>query len=75
MFRPNGSKETGTHPHPAHLWRWDGPELRWGPLPIMGGDNEYVWKDVVGLSDSEYRDLANGGHLSCDYLDAEGNPL
>jgi crotonobetainyl-CoA:carnitine CoA-transferase CaiB-like acyl-CoA transferase len=75
MFRENGNDEVGLHPHPAHLWRWDGPDLAWGPLPVLGGDNELVFKQWVGLSDDEYADLADGGHLSLDYLDPEGNPM
>ncbi|MDH4146002.1 MAG: CoA transferase, partial [Acidimicrobiia bacterium] len=31
FFRPNGHDELGTWEFPGHLWRWDGPELAWGP--------------------------------------------
>jgi crotonobetainyl-CoA:carnitine CoA-transferase CaiB-like acyl-CoA transferase len=75
MFAPNGNEELGTHPYPGHLWSWDGPDLAWGPLPVLGGDNDAVLKGEAGLSDEEYADLAADGHLSLDYLDAEGNPL
>ena len=75
MFRPNGSADTGTHLHPTHLWRWDGPDLRWDRLPVLGGDNREVLMDIAGLTADEYQDLDDGGHLSLDYLDAEGNPL
>lgn len=75
MFRQNGNDEIGHHRYPTHLWHWDGPELAWGSLPVMGGDNELVFKDWLGLSDEEYADLAEGGHLSRDYLDNEGNSL
>ena len=36
-FRENGSADLGRHRFPGHLWRWDGPELRWGPLSPDGG--------------------------------------
>ncbi len=75
LFRPNGSVETGEYTHPAHLWRWDGPELAWGPLPIMGGDNEAVWQELVGLSAEEYGELDAEGHLSLDYRGPDGQPL
>ncbi|MEM7272331.1 MAG: CoA transferase [Actinomycetota bacterium] len=74
MFRPNGSDETGSHPYPAHLWRWDGPDMAWGPLPVLGGDNEAVLKGIAGLTDEEYTDLDEGGHLQVDYVDPEGKP-
>jgi crotonobetainyl-CoA:carnitine CoA-transferase CaiB-like acyl-CoA transferase len=75
MFRPNGNPDTGQHLHPTHLWRWDGPPLRWGPLPVLGGDNEAVLTDVVGLSDDEIALLAAEGQLSLDYLGPDGQPL
>lgn len=75
MFHENGNDELGTHLYPGHLWHWDGPDLAWGPIPVLGGDNEAVLKGLLGLSDEEYDDLASDGHLSRDYLDAEGNSL
>ncbi len=75
MFRRNGNDEIGHHRYATHLWRWDGPDLAWGPLPVMGGDNEMVFKDWLGLSDDEYQDMSDGGHFSPDYLDPEGNSL
>ncbi|MEM9654063.1 MAG: CoA transferase [Actinomycetota bacterium] len=73
MFRPNGNTETGSHLHAAHVWQWDGPALRWDPLPVLGGDNEAVLKGIAGLTDAEYDDLKEAGHISLDYLDADGN--
>ncbi|MEL7209283.1 MAG: CoA transferase, partial [Actinomycetota bacterium] len=67
LFRPNGSPETGQYLHATHLWRWDGPELAWGPLPVLGGDNEAVWRRIAGLSPDEYAELEADGHLSLDY--------
>lgn len=75
MFRENESPDTGRHQYPNHIWRWDGPELAWGPLPVLGGDNEAVFTDLVGLSESEYQALADDGHLSLDYLGPDGTPL
>ncbi len=75
MFAETGNAELGTHTYPTHLWHWDGPELAWAELPVMGGDNEAILKGVAGLSDAEYEALAADGHLSLDYLDPEGNPL
>ncbi|MEM7337570.1 MAG: CoA transferase [Actinomycetota bacterium] len=75
MFRPNGSSDTGTHLHPTHVWRWDGPDLRWDPLPVMGGHNEAVYRDLLGLSAEEYQALDEEGHLSLDYRGPDGTPL
>ena len=75
FFRENTSPEAGTHAYPGHLWHWTGPELRWGPLSAMGNDNDYVYREVLGMTDEEYAALDAEGHLSLDYVDAEGNSL
>ncbi len=75
FFRPNGNDELGTHVYAGHCWRWDGPPLRWAPLPTMGGDNEAVYRGVYGMSEDDYAALAADGHLSGDYLSPAGTPL
>ncbi|MHB1912358.1 MAG: CaiB/BaiF CoA-transferase family protein, partial [Acidimicrobiales bacterium] len=75
LFRTNGSSELGEHEYPAHLFRWDGPDLGWGPIPVMGEHNEEVFRGLVGLSEQEYAALAEDGHFSGDYLGPDGAPL
>lgn len=75
MFAETGNDEVGTHPYPTHLWHWDGPDLAWGKLPVLGGDNEAVLKGSLGLSDAEYEALEADGHLSRDYLGPDGASL
>jgi crotonobetainyl-CoA:carnitine CoA-transferase CaiB-like acyl-CoA transferase len=75
MFRVNGNDEIGRHEYPTHAWRWDGPDLAWKDLPVLGGDNEAVWKGVVGLTDDDYAALVADGHISRDYLAPDGSSL
>jgi crotonobetainyl-CoA:carnitine CoA-transferase CaiB-like acyl-CoA transferase len=75
FFRENHGDEVGTHEYPAHFWHWDGPPMRWGPIPAMGYDNDYVYREVLGMDDGEYEKLAAEGHLSLDYLGPDGKPL
>jgi len=75
MFRPNGSEELGTHEYAAHVWHWDGPPLAWGSIPMLGEHNDEVFRDLVGLDDTEMAALDADGQLSRDYLDGDGNPL
>lgn len=75
MFRSNSCPDTGHHTYPGHLWRWDGPDLKWGPLPVLGGDNEDVLHRVAGLSQAEIEKLRQERHLSLDFLDPNGNPV
>jgi crotonobetainyl-CoA:carnitine CoA-transferase CaiB-like acyl-CoA transferase len=73
-FRLNGSEDVPPTPFPDHLFRWDGPPLRWGPLCRLGTENERVFREVVGLSDPELDALRAEGHLSTAYLKADGTP-
>jgi crotonobetainyl-CoA:carnitine CoA-transferase CaiB-like acyl-CoA transferase len=75
FFRRNGSEDLGEHEYPGHLWHWDGPPLRWGPISRLGVDNEYVYRKVLGLDDAEWQALADEGHLSLDFVDESGHPL
>ncbi len=75
MFRPNGSIDTGTHEYPTHVWHWDGPDLRWDSLPILGGDNAEIFRNLCGYSDDEYGRLDADGNLSESYFGPDGNPL
>lgn len=75
FFRTNSSTEVPPTLMPNHLWRWDGPPLQWGPFNRLGDHNEYVFKEVLGMDETEYAALEADGHLSLDYLDADGNSL
>jgi crotonobetainyl-CoA:carnitine CoA-transferase CaiB-like acyl-CoA transferase len=77
FFRPLHSPHTGEHLYPAHAVRWTGPPLRWERgAPGLGDDNEYVYKDILKLTDAEYDDLQREGvHISQDFLDSDGHPL
>jgi crotonobetainyl-CoA:carnitine CoA-transferase CaiB-like acyl-CoA transferase len=74
-LRENGSIEVPPTLVPDHLWRWDGPPLRWGPFNRLGDANEEVFRGILGLDDAEYRALEADGHLSLDYLAPDGTPL
>ncbi|GAA0998101.1 hypothetical protein GCM10009555_096810 [Acrocarpospora macrocephala] len=76
FFRPMSSPHTGEHEYPAHAVRWSGPPFRWERAsPGLGEDNDYLYKEVLQVTDEEYERLRREGHLSEDYLDAEGRPL
>ncbi len=74
FFRPNGSADVPLVDFPGHLWRWDGPALAWGPTSRLGVDNEYVFREFGGFSEEEFAALDADGHLSLDYLQADGTP-
>ncbi|WP_419842114.1 CaiB/BaiF CoA transferase family protein [Candidatus Poriferisodalis sp.] len=74
-FRQNGSVEQGWHSFPGRQWRWDGPEMPWRPIGLLGDANEYVYRDVLGLDDGEWQALCDEGHITRDYLHPDGTPM
>ena len=74
-FRQNGSTEQGWHSFPGRQWRWDGPEMPWRPIGILGDANEYVFRQILGLDDAEWQALRDEGHITRDYLHPDGTPL
>ncbi|MCP5029049.1 MAG: CoA transferase [Actinomycetia bacterium] len=75
FFRKNSSPDVPPALFPGHLWRWDGPDLQWGQLNMMGADNDEIYRGLLGLSDDDMAALDAERHLSLDYLDIDGNPL
>jgi crotonobetainyl-CoA:carnitine CoA-transferase CaiB-like acyl-CoA transferase len=75
FFRENGSEDLPSQEFPGHLWRWDGPPLRWDPINRLGADNDDVLRDVAGLDDGELAALQASGQLRLDYVDGDGSPL
>ena len=75
FFRPNSSVDVPESKFSGHLWRWDGPDLTWGPLNVMGADNDYVYRDVLDLTDDEMAQLEADGHLGDGYRGPDGSPL
>jgi benzylsuccinate CoA-transferase BbsF subunit/naphthyl-2-methylsuccinate CoA transferase subunit len=64
-FQVRSHPVVGTHAYPGHPWRADGIELVWGrPVPAFGEDNEYVYKHLLGYTESEYQQLLDSGLVS-----------
>lgn len=54
FFEVVNHREAGTHRYPGMLWKMSGTPLsiRKAP-PCLGEHNDYVFKDVIGMSDDE----------------------
>lgn len=74
-FRQNGSVEQGWHSFPGRQWRWDGPEMPWRPIGILGDANEYAYRELLGLDDAEWQALCDEGHITRDYLNPDGTSM
>ena len=61
--------ECGTHRYPGMPWRMSNtPNRIRRPPPRLGEDNEYVYKQVIGVTDEEYADLEREGHIGMDFV-------
>ncbi len=59
----------GTHFHPAHNFQLSRtPPQIWRAAPVLGQDNEYVYKELLGISDEEYAELVAEQHIGDRYL-------
>jgi crotonobetainyl-CoA:carnitine CoA-transferase CaiB-like acyl-CoA transferase len=60
--------EAGTHRNSGPLWRTqDGPVPLRRAAPRLGEDNEYVYRELLGFSDEDYRQYEDDGHIGMDY--------
>ncbi len=68
MFQEASQEDTGVHLYPRAPYTMSEtpPDIRRGPVRL-GEDNEYVYRTVLGYSESEYARLEAEGHISMDY--------
>jgi crotonobetainyl-CoA:carnitine CoA-transferase CaiB-like acyl-CoA transferase len=59
---------TGTYDWPGMPFRMSVSPLRIAKPPVgLGEDNEYVYKELLGLSDGEYDDLVMAGEIGTEF--------
>ena len=60
--------EAGTHRHVGPLWRASAtPYQPARPAPLLGEHNAYVYRDLLGFSEAEYRRFEAAGHIGTEY--------
>jgi len=73
-IRPLVSTDVGSHLHIGHAFK--GLPQRWDRgSPLLGEDNEYVYRKLIGVDEDEYRLLQEAKVIVEDYLDADGEPV
>jgi crotonobetainyl-CoA:carnitine CoA-transferase CaiB-like acyl-CoA transferase len=75
LVRTNHGRDIGTHEFAGHLFRWDGPPMRWGPIAALGDDNEAVYRTLLGIDDQTWDALVEEGHITDVYRGTDGRPL
>jgi crotonobetainyl-CoA:carnitine CoA-transferase CaiB-like acyl-CoA transferase len=72
-IRPLASRDVGTYPHISFAFQ--GVPQAWDRgAPVLGEDNDYVFRKLLGLDDDEYQRLVDAKVIVEDYLDADMNP-
>jgi crotonobetainyl-CoA:carnitine CoA-transferase CaiB-like acyl-CoA transferase len=60
--------EAGTHLYPGIAWRQSGTPNRIRRYACrLGEDNEYIYKGLLKVSDEEYAELEQEGHIGMDF--------
>ncbi len=61
--------ECGTHNYPGLAWKMaKTPNKIRRAAPRLGEDNEYIYKQIIGVSDEEYSELEKELHIGMDFV-------
>lgn len=68
FFRTQTQRSSGTYEYVGPLWQMPGTPVEYYQPPVMFGEhNEYVYREVLKVSDEEYEALLAGGHIADEY--------
>lgn len=64
--------DCGTHLYPGLPFKMSNTPNRLRRPPVrLGEHNEYVYKEVIGITDDEYQALKDKGHIGTTYVAQE----
>jgi benzylsuccinate CoA-transferase BbsF subunit len=68
FFIPVSHADAGKHLYPGMPWKLSRTPLGVRTPPVrLGEHNEYIYKELLGYSDKEYRELEAEGHIGTEY--------
>lgn len=68
MFEEASQEDVGTHRYPRAPFKLSRSPVRIERGPVrLGEDNEYVYKTLLKLTDEEYDELEQAGHIGMEY--------
>jgi len=73
-IKPMTSRDVGTYPHIGYAFQGL-PQVWDRGAPVLGEDNDYVFRKVLQLDDEEYQRYVDTKVIVDDYLDADMNPV
>ncbi|HEY2105009.1 MAG TPA: CoA transferase [Candidatus Binataceae bacterium] len=60
--------DCGAHLYPGPPWKLSAASIEMRHPPVrLGEHNEYIYKNLLGYSDQEYRELEGQGHIGTEY--------
>ena len=69
FFQEVTHPECGTHIYPGIAWKMrKTPNRIRRAAPRLGEDNEYVYKQIIGVTDEEYAELEHELHIGMDFV-------
>ena len=68
FFQELTHPDCGTHLYPGTTWKMSKTSntIRRPPC-LFGEHNEYIYKQIIGVSDEEYAELEKAGHIGMDF--------
>ena len=68
FFVPIDHPEIGVHMYPTTAFKMTDTKFEVRKPPVrLGEDNDYIYQEVIGLSDEEYGKLKSLGQIGMDY--------
>ena len=68
FFQTVPTPEAGTHRQVGRAWKASAtPEPPARHAPLLGEHNDYVYRELLGFSDAEYRRFEELGHIGTEY--------
>jgi len=68
FFKSQTQPSSGTYQYVGPVWRLPGTPVEFLQAPVMFGEhNDYVYREVLKVSDAEFASLTAGGHIATEY--------
>ena len=68
FFRTQTQRDAGTHEYVGPLWGFTETPVEFLQPPVMFGEhNDYVYCEVLGMSEAEYGAMKAAGHVAMEY--------
>ncbi|GIW13826.1 MAG: CoA transferase [Tepidiforma sp.] len=68
FFRKQTVRDAGTHEYVGPLWQFEKTPVEFYQPPVCFGEhNEYVYRELLKVSDAEYEALKAAGHIAEEY--------